>query len=236
MNPGLASLPFLTAELRGTGGTIKTREEDFVVEEIPLYAACGEGTHLYAYIEKKGMATIDALVQIARALNVPREQIGYAGLKDARAVTRQWISIEHTDPEKLRQLETSRIKVLQTSRHTNKLKLGHLAANRFVIRLRNCNMPVKEAMQHAQNIMVVLKHRGVPNFLGPNDSASVMTILFWVTRWSKGICKDSSIYTSATPIPTIFPKSVRLEPFMNNVDTRKPIQPGPIVSTISGGH
>ena len=49
------SLPFLTEGLPGTGGTLKEVPEDFLVEELPLYEPCGEGEHVYACIEKRGI-------------------------------------------------------------------------------------------------------------------------------------------------------------------------------------
>ncbi|HUV42206.1 MAG TPA: tRNA pseudouridine(13) synthase TruD [Sedimentisphaerales bacterium] len=161
-----SSLAFLTTQFDGTGGTIKTREEDFFVEELPLYKPCGEGTHIYALIEKKGIATMEALARIARVLDISRRDIGFAGLKDARAVTRQWISVEHLAPEQLLSLDTPNIKFIQIARHTNKIKLGHLAGNRFVIRLRKVNLPPRQAVEAAENIMSVLVRRGVPNYFG----------------------------------------------------------------------
>jgi len=87
------SLPFLTRDLPGVGGIVKTRPEDFFVEELPLYEPSGSGTHVYAQIEKKGLGTREALDRVARALGILRRDIGSAGLKDAHAVARQWISI-----------------------------------------------------------------------------------------------------------------------------------------------
>ncbi|MBC8468915.1 MAG: tRNA pseudouridine(13) synthase TruD [Planctomycetes bacterium] len=161
-----SSLPFLTTQFDGTGGTIKTYEEDFFVEEIPSYIPCGEGTHIYAQIEKNGISTMDALVQIANALRITRKEIGYAGLKDAHAVTRQWISIEHIKPERLLSLDIPNIKIIQIARHYNKLKLGHLARNRFVIRLRNLKFPLKQSVKIAERIIAVLIRKGVPNYFG----------------------------------------------------------------------
>jgi len=159
-------LPFLTTQFDGIGGDIKTYEEDFFVEEIPLYTPCGEGTHIYAQIEKKGISTMEAMAQIANALRITRKEIGFAGLKDARAVTRQWISVEHLAPEQLLSLDTPNIKFIQIARHSNKIKLGHLAGNRFVIRLRNVNPPLRQAVEVAENVMSVLIRRGVPNYFG----------------------------------------------------------------------
>jgi tRNA pseudouridine13 synthase len=161
------SLPFLTAGIAGVGGVIKTRPEDFVVEELPLYEASGSGTHVYALIEKKGIGTREALDRIAQILNVSRRDIGLAGLKDAQAVARQWISIEHIDPQRVEQVSTPQVRVLQTTRHTNKLKPGHLRGNRFTIRLRKLALPSPQALQTAQEVLSTLSQRGVPNYFGP---------------------------------------------------------------------
>ncbi|MCJ7778678.1 MAG: tRNA pseudouridine(13) synthase TruD [Sedimentisphaerales bacterium] len=164
---GNNKLPFLTAEFPGIGGIIKTRAEDFIVEELPLYQPCGSGTHTYILIEKNNTSTMDAVDRIARALRIRRKEIGFAGLKDSRAVARQWISIEHVEPERLMQLQFSNIHFLQFARHGNKLKLGHLAANRFEIRLRDQLLPLPQAINLTEQMLSVLIRKGVPNYFGP---------------------------------------------------------------------
>lgn len=166
------TLPYITADLPGVGGTIKGRPEDFIVEEIPLYECSGEGTHIYALIEKRGLATLDALLKISKALGIARRDIGYAGLKDARALTRQWISIEHIDPDRLTGLQLAEIEVCRIRRHANKIKMGHLAGNRFIIRIRNLEVPAEQAEQRTIEAMEVLVRRGVPNYFGPQRFGS----------------------------------------------------------------
>ncbi len=161
------SLPFLTVDLPGVGGVIKTRPEDFLVEELPLYEASGSGDHTYALIEKKGIGTREALDRLARALSVVRREIGLAGLKDARAVARQWISLEHVGPQQLEQVSVPDVRILRTTRHTNKLKPGHLAGNRFAVRLRKLALPLPQASETAGQVLSVLSRRGVPNYFGP---------------------------------------------------------------------
>ncbi len=161
------SLPFLTAELPGVGGVIKNRPEDFLVEELPLYEASGSGSHTYALIEKTGIGTREALDRLARALNISRRDIGLAGLKDAQAIARQWISVENVPPERLDNLSLPNVRVLQTTRHTNKLKPGHLRGNRFVVRLRRLTQPLPEAARIAGETLAILSRRGVPNYFGP---------------------------------------------------------------------
>ena len=165
--PIRSDLPYLTASMPGLGGAIKTVPEDFRVEEIPQYPLSDEGTHVFAFIEKRNMTTSDAISEIAKAVGVRRIDVGYAGRKDARAVTRQWISIEHVDPAKVAAYKSKVIKVLQVRRHGNKLKVGHLAGNRFTLRVRKLNIPAAEALPRAQAAMETLVRVGVPNYFGP---------------------------------------------------------------------
>ncbi|HOJ74563.1 MAG TPA: tRNA pseudouridine(13) synthase TruD [Phycisphaerae bacterium] len=157
-------LPFLTSAIPGVGGVIKQRPEDFVVDEVPLYEASGSGTHVYFRIEKVGLPTTQAVQEIARALGRQKYEIGYAGLKDADAVTRQTLSLEHVDPARVEALSVPGVKVLSVSRHTNKLKLGHHRGNRFTIKLRQVDAG---RVDDARSILDVLMRRGVPNYFGP---------------------------------------------------------------------
>lgn len=156
--------PFLTQSLSGIGGTIKTRPADFVVQEIPLYQASGEGTHTYLLIEKNGLSTMKAVDRIAAALGKRPRDIGYAGLKDATAVTQQTLSIEHVDPDAIANLDLAGIRVLSIDRHRNKIKLGHLRGNRFEIKIRNVE---PSSTERARAILDVLVRRGLANYFGP---------------------------------------------------------------------
>lgn len=161
---------FLTAGFSGTGGSIKESPEDFLVEELPLYAPCGEGEHLYLTIEKRGLTTFDLLQKLAKALQIPEREIGYAGLKDARATTRQTVSVTGVRPEQAMALEIEGVRVLSALYHRNKLRLGHLAGNRFEIRLRG----VKEgALETALDVLHVLEQVGVPNLFGEQRYGSL---------------------------------------------------------------
>ncbi len=156
-------MTWLTKDLPGTGGRYKVTPEDFQVEEIPLYDCAGSGEHLYLWIEKAGLSTRGLLQQLQRALHISEREIGYAGLKDANALTRQMISIPVAKSAGLDKLVLHKAKILRARQHTNKLRLGHLAGNRFTITLRDT---VPDADQRAQPILEQLLRRGVPNFFG----------------------------------------------------------------------
>ena len=159
------NLPPLTKDFPGIGGSLKGRAEDFFVQEIPLYEPSGAGEHVYCEIQKVGLTTFDAVSRIADALRVPTNDIGYAGLKDARAVTRQVLSIRGTTEDAVMGLSgrIPGLTVLWAARHGNKLRLGHLAGNRFAIKVRDVTptdvVKLKEPLAEIQR-------RGLPNYFG----------------------------------------------------------------------
>ena len=156
-------MTWLTSDLPGTGGAYKATPTDFQVEEIPLYPCSGKGEHLYLWIEKEGISTHELLNQLKKGLRIKDREIGYAGLKDANAKTRQMISVPAACRKQLEQLYLRKSKILQTQRHGNKLRLGHLAGNRFTIILRDTH---PEAEQRAIAILKKLEQHGVPNRFG----------------------------------------------------------------------
>jgi tRNA pseudouridine13 synthase len=111
--------------------TFTPSPETFVVEEIAAYEAAGAGEHTYLWVEKRGVTTMDAARRLARLLDVDARDVGYAGLKDRNAVTRQWMSVPRVDPERARLISEPDLRVLEVARHGNKLRTGHLRGNRF---------------------------------------------------------------------------------------------------------
>src|SRR5438067_848536 len=122
----LAAPPLLTADLPGIGGRIKQAPEDFEVEEIPAYESSGSGGYLYLWVQKRDMGAEYFARQVARRLGLPAGEVGTAGLKDRRAVTRQMVSVPDAAGSRLGDLDGDGIRVLRVSRHGNKLKPGHL--------------------------------------------------------------------------------------------------------------
>lgn len=157
-------MQYLTDDLPGIGGRIKVRVEDFRVDEIPLYEPDGAGEHVFFEIRKTGLSTFQAVREIARALDIPSHEIGYAGLKDAQAVTCQVLSVHGVPPEAVTGLHLPGVEVLWAKRHHQKLKTGHLLGNRFTIYVRDVGEP---ALARCRSILDVLSSRGVPNRFGP---------------------------------------------------------------------
>lgn len=158
-------LPFVTGDLPGTGGVLRQVDADFEVEEIPAYEPCGAGDHVYAWIEKRGVTTLAAVDRLAAALGVAARDVGFAGMKDRHAVTRQYVSFPPpVTPDAVRAVEVAGVRVLRVERHGNKLKTGHLRGNRFAVRIRGA---VPDAAARAEAILARLADApGSPNWFG----------------------------------------------------------------------
>ena len=143
---------------------IRTTPEDFVVEELDAFAASGSGEHLLLTIEKRGMNTAFAAKQIAAWAGIAEMGVGYAGLKDRHAVTRQRFSVHL--PRRVAPgvdaLEKDGLHVLASEWHAKKLPRGALAGNRFVLTLRD----VQGERADIDARLQLIAARGVPNYFG----------------------------------------------------------------------
>lgn len=158
-------LPYLTVDLPGIGGALRTTPEDFFVDEEPAYLPSGEGEHVFAKFEKRGLTTSMAVERIAKALNVKDRDIGVAGMKDRHAVTRQWISLPPpTQVAAVEALVLEDIVILEVAKHGNKLRTGHVRSNRFQLRVRGCG---EASEARAREILERLaRPPGAPNWYG----------------------------------------------------------------------
>ncbi len=159
-------LPFLT-DTPGVAGRIKVEPEDFEVEEIPAYEPCGTGHHLFLWVEKHNVSGEQLLNFLSKRLNVKRADIGMAGIKDRRAVTRQYVSVPDKAEEFLDHVNSEDIIVHKVVRHSHKLHTGHLKANRFKILLRTDAAPPSTLdINNADVAMMRIAQYGFPNYFG----------------------------------------------------------------------
>lgn len=156
-------LPYLTADLPGIGGHWKDQAEDFIVEEIPAYEPNGAGEHLFLWVEKKDVAANDLVHHVARSLHCSPRDIGVAGLKDRRAITRQYLSVPAKLAAEVPNIDNDSIHVLRSAQHANKLKTGHLRGNRFTILIRDVS---ESALERATAIADRIRTCGFPNYYG----------------------------------------------------------------------
>lgn len=172
MSSNPSCVPMLTADLPGTGGTLKARPEDFTVDELPLYEPSGKGEHVYLFVEKREATTAQAIKAVAKAFRVSQRAIGHAGLKDKHAVTRQHLSVwlpglpdpgfEQACVERVN--HHPKLHVHWAQRHGNKLRRGHHGGNRFGIKVRDVG---PAAVLAARPILERISTQGLPNAVGP---------------------------------------------------------------------
>ncbi len=138
---------------------------DFIVEEIPLYDFINSGEHRILKIRKKNLSTFSLINAIRDALKIRDSDIGYAGLKDKYALTYQYVSVP--DKAFLQYKDNinniKNIAIIESSLHSNKLKIGHLKGNKFIIRLKKVNeFSFSRLKQEFERIC----KNGFPNFFG----------------------------------------------------------------------
>lgn len=147
----------------GLGGRYRERAEDFVVEEIPLRRPSGRGDHAWIEVIKRGAPTLDVLLFLSKQAKVSERRIGYAGLKDSRAVARQYLTLPKVPSERLEGLRHRKFRVNVVHRTDTALKIGHLRGNRFTIRIRDADVA---QLPRAREVLERLVARGMPNAYG----------------------------------------------------------------------
>ena len=141
----------------------KQANNDFFVDEQLSFPLTDEGEHCFVLVEKSGANTQWIAKKLANSFSVPERAVGYAGLKDRHAVTRQWFSVYtpgQTSPEHIE--GDDEFKVLEIHRHNKKLKQGSVKQNRFVITLRD----VKGQQADIEQQLETIKQQGYPNYFG----------------------------------------------------------------------
>jgi tRNA pseudouridine13 synthase len=146
-----------------SGALLRSRPEDFQVEERMEIVPSGAGEHLWIKVRKRGFNTDYVARLLARGAGVVRRDVGYAGMKDRHAVTEQWFSLHlagRPDPD-WRGLPEG-VEIVEAARHQRKLKTGAHAGNCFTLVLRDC----RGEPQALQARLESMARDGVPNYFG----------------------------------------------------------------------
>lgn len=178
-----AQLPYLSAQIAPTGGSLRATPDDFEVEEIPAYAPTGSGDHLFVRLRKRNRTTPDAVRALAQALGVNEREAGYAGLKDRQATTTQWVSLFGAKAEAALSLAIPDIEVLEAIPHTSKLRTGHLHGNRFTLRVRDAAGVDLGAVRAVADQLV---EQGLPNYFGSQRFGRDFDNALRARAWMKG--------------------------------------------------
>ena len=154
--------PLRAWPVQGVRGTFRHRQTDFQVEEC-LQPGPESGEHLWLWLEKCGQNTAWVGSELARWAGVQPRQVGWAGLKDRHAVTRQWFSIHLPGrPAPAHPPDIAGVRVLGQCRQPVKLRPGMHAGNRFTLCLRHLRGGRVELEQRLQR----LRDEGMPNAYG----------------------------------------------------------------------
>ncbi len=138
--------------------------EDFIVTENLGFEPEGSGEHVFLWVEKRGSNTTWVADVLAKHAGVPQVAVGYSGLKDRQAITRQWFSVAvhpNAEPD-WQELQSDALTILSVSRHLRKLKRGVHKSNHFEIRLRHCEGDRGKLLQQLDEIKI----QGFPNYFG----------------------------------------------------------------------
>ncbi|UTV82350.1 tRNA pseudouridine(13) synthase TruD [Acidithiobacillus sp. YTS05] len=144
-------------------GVFRSSPESFFVEEVLPFAADGEGDHAWLWVEKTRRHTEEVARLLARFAGVPARDVGYAGLKDYQARTRQAFTVPLVGREELDwgQFAAAGVQILAIDRHRRKLRRGVHRGNRFRIHVRDANDSTAW-----ENALRVLAQQGFPNYFG----------------------------------------------------------------------
>ncbi|WP_447926706.1 tRNA pseudouridine(13) synthase TruD [Vreelandella sp. EE27] len=148
-------------------GSYRASPEDFWVDEQLDFTPEGSGEHLWLRIEKRNQTTLDVVNALSRLCEVSPRAVGYSGMKDRTAVTRQWLSVQlpgaSAPPTLDSALEALGIKVIEQGRHPRKLKRGVHRTNRFRLRVSGEAINSDTFLPRWE----ALCREGVANYFGP---------------------------------------------------------------------
>ena len=158
----MSELHYLYGKPLGTAD-LRTQNSDFIVKEILPFSPTGEGEHHMLHVRKEGLNTVQVAEMIAKFAKVHPKEVTYAGQKDKNAITEQWFGVRIPGKETplWKDLNSERLTILSSSRHSKKLRIGALVGNRFILTLRNVTQ-VEDIISRIEKVAQV----GVPNYFG----------------------------------------------------------------------
>lgn len=153
---------------------LKQLSSDFFVEEIPNITLSQEKkAHSIFIMKKTGLDAFNAIRLISEKTSIPFFEIGYAGLKDKHAVTKQYISIPTHYSVQFH--DTDRLKLFFVGYHNKKIKIGDLKGNKFSIVVRDIkHNEIDCVYEKTKNVSLF----GVPNYFDSQRFGSVFNNKF----------------------------------------------------------
>ena len=178
---------------------LKAECADFVVKEQLGYDMSGDGEFVAVKVRKTDCNTLFVGEQLAKFAGISARNMSYAGLKDRKAVTEQWFSLQmpgQPTPD-FSQFSLEGVEILDVTRHQRKIRIGSLQGNHFEILLRN----VEETDELKVRLDFLAKN-GFPNYFTEQRFGRDGNNLTQALRWANGEIKvkdrnKRSFYLSA---------------------------------------
>jgi len=136
---------------------LKSIPEDFIVDELSDFTPDPAGSLFVYRLEKRSLATLEALAIIARANGVRPRDLSAAGLKDKHGLTRQLFS----SPRPLRMQDDPRISLTAVGKCVHPLTASSIRGNSFRITMRNLKQEEAERMPLQAG---EINQAGIPNY------------------------------------------------------------------------
>ncbi len=179
----LLGMEVYATETAGIGGVIKDSVEDFKVEEVlvdgskatieettmqrVLGASPSKQRYLLCVLVKRNWDTFIALKTIAKQLDLNQGQIHIAGIKDAKAVTAQHITVEDCSLEDAAGVKIKDMEIRPVGYIHEKLSPYYLLGNHFTIRIKSINQPESTVTKRIAEVAEAVEATGgIPNFFG----------------------------------------------------------------------
>lgn len=178
---------------------LKAECADFVVKENLGYEMSGDGEFVAVKVRKTDCNTLFVGEKLAQFVGISDRNMGYAGLKDRKAVTEQWFCLQmpgQPTPD-FSQFQLEGVEILEVTRHNRKIRTGSLDGNHFEILLRGAK-ETDELKVRLEN----LKKFGFPNYFTEQRFGRDGHNLTQALRWATGEIKvkdrkKRSFYLSA---------------------------------------
>ena len=178
---------------------LKAECADFVVKEQLGYDMSGDGEFVAVKVRKTDCNTLFVGEQLAKFAGISARNMSYAGLKDRKAVTEQWFSLQmpgQPTPD-FSQFSLEGVEILDVTRHQRKIRIGSLQGNHFEILLRNT-----EETDELKVRLDFLAKNGFPNYFTEQRFGRDGNNLTQALRWANGEIKvkdrnKRSFYLSA---------------------------------------
>ena len=162
---------------------LKAECADFVVKEQLGYDMSGDGEFVAVKVRKTDCNTLFVGEQLAKFAGISARNMSYAGLKDRKAVTEQWFSLQmpgQPTPD-FSQFSLEGVEILDVTRHQRKIRIGSLQGNHFEILLRNA-----EETDELKVRLDFLAKNGFPNYFTEQRFGRDGNNLTQALRWANG--------------------------------------------------